>query len=113
MRRAITLLAVLALAFAEETPVETSAVDAASSPTIEQMAEQGRKMEERAAKHPSSTRGPSQTKRRKKKSWLSLIGLSSDKDDNQPMKLPAMSTEEVLVGVFCIAFGGLFISFAI
>ena len=29
------------------------------------------------------------------------------------MKLPKMSTEEVLTGVFCIAIGGLFLSFAI
>ena len=29
------------------------------------------------------------------------------------MKVPKLSTEEVLVGVFCIAIGGLFLSFAI
>ena len=29
------------------------------------------------------------------------------------MKVPKLSTEEVLVGVFCIALGGLFLSFAI
>ena len=29
------------------------------------------------------------------------------------MKLPKLSTEEVITGVFCIALGGLFLSFAI
>ena len=39
--------------------------------------------------------------------------MGSGDGDGGPKGLPKLSTEEVLVGVFCIAIGGLFLSFAI
>ena len=62
---------------------------------------------------PGGQRKRPQKKRRR--SWLSVLGIGgNDKDGNpQPVKLPKLSTEEVLTGVFCIAIGGLFLSFSI
>jgi len=53
--------------------------------------------------------------RRKRKSWLSAMGLGgTDKDGNaKSAKLPPLTLEEVLVGVFVIAIGGLMVSFSI
>ena len=52
-------------------------------------------------------------RKKKKKSWLSMLG-GVDKDGQPlPMKLPKLTTEEILTGVFGIAIVGLFLSFNI
>ena len=54
-------------------------------------------------------------KRKKKKGWLSLMGVGGDdeKGEPKPLKLPKLSLEEVITGMIVIAIGGLFVSFVI
>ena len=52
-------------------------------------------------------------KRKKKKSWLSALGVGGEGPDGKPKKLPKLSLEEVLTGVIVIAFLGFFFSFSI